>query len=159
MATKASQGAARLMLTPAVGLLFIWMIVPLAMTLWFSFQRYNLLDPTVGGFAGLDNYEFLVTDPDFWAALVNTLVLFAGFGVLSLALAGRPHREGLPQGQLANVEPAKGEQCAEGCHFTCEPDREVEGGNQNARRPAQSRFRPPSSIHPRIWISPGGAPR
>jgi hypothetical protein len=44
----------------------LWMIVPLAMTLWFSFQHYNLLNPAVGGFAGLDNYEFLVTDPDFW---------------------------------------------------------------------------------------------
>jgi sorbitol/mannitol transport system permease protein len=28
------------------------MIVPLAMTLWFSFQRYNLITPSIGGFAG-----------------------------------------------------------------------------------------------------------
>ncbi|MDP9592305.1 UNVERIFIED_ORG: ABC-type sugar transport system permease subunit, partial [Shinella zoogloeoides] len=33
------------MLAPSVGLLLIWMIVPLAMTLWFSFQNYNLLNP------------------------------------------------------------------------------------------------------------------
>ena len=60
---------------PSVTILLLWMIVPLAMTLWFSVQRYNLLDPSVSGLTGLDNYEFLVTDPDFWAALVNTLVL------------------------------------------------------------------------------------
>lgn len=60
---------------PSVTILLLWMIVPLAMTLWFSAQRYNLLDPSVAGLAGLDNYRFLVTDPDFWASLVNTLVL------------------------------------------------------------------------------------
>ena len=49
---------------PSVGVLLVWMIVPLVMTLWFSVQRYNLLDPTISGFAGIDNYEFLVTDPD-----------------------------------------------------------------------------------------------
>ena len=43
--------------------LFLWMIVPLAMTLWFSFQYYNLLDPDVGGFAGFDNYTYLLDRP------------------------------------------------------------------------------------------------
>jgi sorbitol/mannitol transport system permease protein len=74
------------LLAPSVAVLLLWMIVPLALTLWFSFQRYNLLDPTVGGFAGLDNYEFLVTDPDFWTALVNTLVLVGS--VLAITVVG-----------------------------------------------------------------------
>ncbi len=60
---------------PAVGVLLVWMIVPLAMTLWFSVRRYNLLNPALHGFAGVENYRYLVTDPDFWASLVNTLVL------------------------------------------------------------------------------------
>jgi len=71
---------------PAVGVLLLWMIVPLVMTLWFSFQRYNLLDPTVSGFAGLDNYEFLVTDPDFWASLWNTFVLVGSVLVITVGL-------------------------------------------------------------------------
>ena len=71
---------------PAVGVLLLWMIVPLAMTLWFSFQRYNLLDPGIGGFAGLDNYEFLVTDPDFWASLVNTFVLVGSVLLITVGL-------------------------------------------------------------------------
>ncbi len=82
---------------PAVGVLLLWMIVPLIMTLWFSFQRYNLLDPTAGGFAGLDNYEFLVTDPDFWVSLWNTfvlvgsvLVITVGFGTLLAVLFDQP---------------------------------------------------------------------
>ena len=50
MSTQASRSAARLMLSPAVILLLIWMIVPLALTLWFSFQRYNLQYPDRSGF-------------------------------------------------------------------------------------------------------------
>ncbi|WP_165855929.1 carbohydrate ABC transporter permease [Marinobacter sp. JSM 1782161] len=60
---------------PAVTLLFLWMIVPLAMTVWFSFQRYNLLMPGMTGFAGLENYEYLFTDPALWTAMLNTLLL------------------------------------------------------------------------------------
>lgn len=60
---------------PAVTLLLIWMIVPLAMTIWFSLQRYNLLMPGMTGFAGLENYRYLFTDPALWTAMLNTLVL------------------------------------------------------------------------------------
>jgi sorbitol/mannitol transport system permease protein len=69
---------------PSVGVLLIWMIVPLVMTLWFSFQYYNLLDPSRNGFAGLDNYRYLITDPDFWASLVNTLVLVGSVLVITV---------------------------------------------------------------------------
>ncbi len=69
---------------PSVAVLLLWMIVPLAMTLWFSAQRYNLLDPSVSGLAGIGNYEFLVTDPDFWASLVNTLVLVGSVLVITV---------------------------------------------------------------------------
>jgi ABC-type sugar transport system permease subunit len=40
MATQHSRSAARLMMAPAVILLLGWMLVPLTMTLWFSFTRY-----------------------------------------------------------------------------------------------------------------------
>jgi polyol transport system permease protein len=74
------------LIAPAVVVLLLWMTVPLVLTLWFSLQRYNLLDPTVTGFAGLDNYTFLVTDPDFWASLVNTLVLVGSVLVITVGL-------------------------------------------------------------------------
>jgi sorbitol/mannitol transport system permease protein len=63
------------LLSPAVLVLLLWMIVPLAMTLWFSFQRYNLLNPSITGFAGFDNYTNLLTDSTLWTAMMNTLVL------------------------------------------------------------------------------------
>ena len=33
---------------PAIVLLLIWMVVPLAMTIYFSFRNYNLLSPGQG---------------------------------------------------------------------------------------------------------------
>ncbi|MAQ37602.1 MULTISPECIES: carbohydrate ABC transporter permease [Thioclava] len=92
MSTQASRSAARLMISPSVILLFLWMAVPLGMTIWFSFQRYNLLMPGQGGFVGWDNYYYFLTDPAFFTALINTLVLVGGvllitvFGGILLAL-------------------------------------------------------------------------
>lgn len=92
MATRHSRGAARLMISPAVLLLLGWMLIPLSMTLWFSFQRYNLLMPGLGGFAGWENYYYFFTDPAFSTAILNTLLLVGGvllitvFGGVLLAL-------------------------------------------------------------------------
>ena len=86
MATKASRSAARLMISPAVLLLLGWMIVPLVMTVYFSFLRYNLLSPGATPFAGWENYYWFVTDPSFKAAVVNTLLLVGG--VLAITTIG-----------------------------------------------------------------------
>jgi sorbitol/mannitol transport system permease protein len=74
------------LLAPAVLLLLLWMIVPLAMTLWFSFQRYNLLNPAVRGFAGFNNYRFLLRDPTLVPILVTTVVLVLAVLALTIAL-------------------------------------------------------------------------
>ena len=86
MATQHSKTAARLMISPAVILLFLWMIVPLSMTLYFSFLRYNLLMPGMESFTGWDNYYYFLTDPAFAAALTNTLLLVGG--VLLITIVG-----------------------------------------------------------------------
>lgn len=82
----------RWLLAPAVIFLLVWMLVPLAMTFYYSFENYNLMMPLDRGFAGILNYQLLFDDPIFWAALGNTLVLVffsliltVGFG-LALAL-------------------------------------------------------------------------
>ncbi|MEO6921348.1 MAG: sugar ABC transporter permease [Collimonas sp.] len=74
----------RLLQTPSVALLLMWMIVPLAMTLYFSVTRYNLLMPDETGFVGLDNYAFLFNDPAFWPSILNTLVLIGSVLVISV---------------------------------------------------------------------------
>jgi len=75
MATQQTQLLARSLLAPAVVLLFIWMIVPLAMTVYFSTLHYNLLDPGTESFVGFENFRYFLTDPAFLASLRNTLVL------------------------------------------------------------------------------------
>ena len=72
MATEHSRTAARLMVSPAVILLFLWMIVPLGMTIYFSFLRYNLLMPGMESWTGFDNYYYFLVQPAFGAALLNT---------------------------------------------------------------------------------------
>lgn len=86
MATKASRSAARLMISPSVVLLLGWMLIPLCMTIYFSFLRYNLLKPGANPFVGWENYYWFVTDPSFTSAMVNTLILVGG--VLTITTIG-----------------------------------------------------------------------
>jgi sorbitol/mannitol transport system permease protein len=86
MATMQSRNLARMMLFPAVILLLAWMIVPLCMTLYFSFLDYNLLTPGNNEFVGFLNYEFFLTDPAFVASFFNTLLLVGG--VLFITIGG-----------------------------------------------------------------------
>ena len=66
------------MMSPSVLLLLGWMLVPLTMTIYFSFLRYNLLNPGTESFTGWTNYYYFVTDPSFTDALVNTISIFGG---------------------------------------------------------------------------------
>lgn len=74
------------MMAPSVLLLLGWMIVPLAMTIYFSFLRYNLLMPGMEENVGFLNYQYFLTDPAFFTALKNTLVLTGG--VLLITVIG-----------------------------------------------------------------------
>src|SRR6185503_16686660 len=73
MATEQTQVLGRALLTPAVALLFIWMIVPLAMTIYFSTLHYSLLDAETWSFVGLENFRYFLTDPAFLTALALLL--------------------------------------------------------------------------------------
>jgi sorbitol/mannitol transport system permease protein len=84
MATQQTTTAGRALVAPSVILLFVWMIVPLVMTLYFSTLRYSLLDPDNVGFVGLQNYTAFLSDPDFLTALYNTLVLVGSVLIISV---------------------------------------------------------------------------
>ena len=76
----------RALMAPAVATLFLWMIVPLLMTIYFSLIRYNLMQPDATGFIGLANFHFFVTDPSFGEAVFNTLLLLGS--VIAITVVG-----------------------------------------------------------------------
>jgi len=80
------SGKRLLLAAPAIGMLFLWMIVPLCMTIYFSLIRYNLLNPDLHGFARLDNYKFLWEDPAFFPAIRNTFILIASVLTITVVL-------------------------------------------------------------------------
>src|SRR5262249_30199727 len=86
MATKQTRVLAKLSVAPSVTVLFLWMIVPLVMTIYFSFLHYNLMDTASTSFIGLLNYQYFLTDPAFLASIVNTLLLVGG--VLLITVIG-----------------------------------------------------------------------
>jgi multiple sugar transport system permease protein len=51
---------------------FAFTLVPVALSLYYSFTDYTLLQPPL--YTGLDNYRTLAGDPVFWKVLRNTIV-------------------------------------------------------------------------------------
>ena len=84
MATQHTRWIGRLAVAPSVLALFLWMIVPLAMTLWFSVLRYNLLDEDNVAFVGVLNYRYFLSDPVFLDAVGNSLKLVSAVLVISI---------------------------------------------------------------------------
>jgi sorbitol/mannitol transport system permease protein len=84
MATKQTRILARLSVAPSVAVLFLWMIVPLGMTIYFSLLHYNLMDSSDISFVGLLNYQYFLSDPAFLAAVANTLILVGGVLVITV---------------------------------------------------------------------------
>ena len=62
------------------------MAVPLGVTLYFSVQHYNLLSEHGPKFTGGQNYLYLIRDPAFVDALLNTFVILAS--VLAFTVIG-----------------------------------------------------------------------
>ncbi|NYG32421.1 sugar ABC transporter permease [Sphaerotilus montanus] len=76
----------RALMAPAVVTLFLWMIVPLVMTIYFSVIRYNLMQPEATGFIGLENFEYFITDPSFSTSVVNTLLLLGSVILITVGM-------------------------------------------------------------------------
>ncbi len=85
----------RLLQTPAVVLLLLWMLVPLGMTLYFSFIRYVLnslrrpewTTPSFSNWRGFGNYEYVLFNAkDFWFAVQNSLFIVVSILILTVIL-------------------------------------------------------------------------
>ena len=100
----ANRTLPRLLQAPAVLMLLMWMLVPLGMTLFFSFIRYGLnslrrpewTTPSIENWRGLGNYKYVLDAKDFWFAIQNSvfivvsiLVFTVIFGLLIAVLVNR----------------------------------------------------------------------
>ena len=97
MATQHSRSIARLMIAPATILLLGWMLVPLTMTLYFSFRKYLPLRGGDLGWVGFDNYVRFISSSSFWPAVATTLIIVGGvlfitvvIGILLALLLDQP---------------------------------------------------------------------
>jgi sorbitol/mannitol transport system permease protein len=90
MATQHSRSAARVMMAPAVTLLLGWMLIPLVMTLFFSFKKYLPMrgDTLENGldWVGFENYVRFVSSSSFWPSIYATLVIVGGVLVITVIL-------------------------------------------------------------------------
>ena len=90
MATKASRSLARMMMAPAVTVLMGWMLVPLIMTLWFSFTKYLPLrgDSIERGldWVGFANYSRFLSSSAFWPSVQTTLIMVGGVLLITVVL-------------------------------------------------------------------------
>ena len=73
------------------------MLVPLTMTLYFSFKKYLPLRGGDLGWVGFDNYVRFVTSSSFWPSVMTTLIIVGGvlaitviFGVMLAILLNQP---------------------------------------------------------------------
>lgn len=73
---------------PAMLYLICTTQVPFFMTIYYSFFRYNLVDPSSRPFVGLGNYTTLLTDPQNLKIVLNTVVLALGSLALTLLIGG-----------------------------------------------------------------------
>ncbi|RKP46552.1 carbohydrate ABC transporter permease [Pararobbsia silviterrae] len=79
--TARMRRAAWLFVSPAALFFLVLIAFPLVSVLWRSVHFASLTNPTVTGFAGLENYRTILDDDTFWPALRNTTV----WTVLSVA--------------------------------------------------------------------------
>ncbi len=82
---------------PALLLITVTTLVPIVIGISYAFRSVMLLDPTSGGFVGLDNFRDLMNDASFWNALRNTVTWTAScvafqfvFGLILALMLNRP---------------------------------------------------------------------
>ena len=69
-------------LAPMLVVLLLVAAWPLGRTIWFGLTDANLSDLSAAQFVGIDNFIYLLQDPDWWAAFWNTVI----FTVCSVTL-------------------------------------------------------------------------
>ena len=75
------------LIIPAVLVVVLVIGYPLIQVIVYSFLKYKLDGVTPASFVGLDNYAFVLSDPDWWRSVWNTLI-FTFFSVTLETILG-----------------------------------------------------------------------
>jgi trehalose/maltose transport system permease protein len=70
------------LITPSVLVVLVIIAYPTIQVFVYSFMKYKLDGVTPPSFVGWDNYSYVLSDPDWWSAVSNTLI----FTVVSVIL-------------------------------------------------------------------------
>jgi putative chitobiose transport system permease protein len=85
-----------LFLAPALILIAVFVLYPIAAVVYYSFTSWDIVRPPV--FVGLANYQQLVGDPVFWKALTHSLIyliatpIIIALAVMLAIIVNRPLR-------------------------------------------------------------------
>lgn len=71
--SRSNEKAGYLFILPAGIHLIIFLLIPLAFSLWLSFHDWNGINIRNAPFIGLENFEFMLGDQRFWNAFRNTV--------------------------------------------------------------------------------------
>ena len=63
------RGTPYLLLAPTMALMLIFLLYPLISIVYFSMQKYNVVQPWDNGFVGLGNFTQMLNDGLFWTSL------------------------------------------------------------------------------------------
>ena len=86
--TRRFSATPYLFLAPALVLVAVFVLYPIASVVYYSFTSYDIVRPPE--WVGLDNYRQLIADPTFWKALTNSVIYLIATPtliILSVALA------------------------------------------------------------------------
>lgn len=73
------------MVAPAIGVFSVFIIYPILYMVYLSFFKWNMMGPKV--FIGLENFQNMFADPDFWQVLGNSFQYMFWSVTLSIAIA------------------------------------------------------------------------
>ncbi|MFG1702706.1 carbohydrate ABC transporter permease [Nonomuraea sp. M3C6] len=82
---RREDGVGRLMLLPSLLPYLAFALLPIGWLFWFSFQRWNGF--SAPQFAGPANYQRMISDDQWWLAVLNTVKFGSGRLVIEIPLA------------------------------------------------------------------------
>jgi multiple sugar transport system permease protein len=83
---RRDQATGYLFIAPQLIGIVLFVLVPLALVIYYSFQEWNVLSGTIE-FVGADNYEKLLADPQMGQVMAATAIFSVGLVLFNIPLA------------------------------------------------------------------------